>query len=369
MGNKKSILISIILLMSCVTPSLAKKSYTFVTGNWLGQAHYYKNGQFKSCTINAKYQSGTEVFFVINENLGWAIGINNSSWELEAGKKLKARIQIDEKPPLSGSGQNLSSQGFYIIFEKTSELLNQLKLGRELGVEIGNIRAKYELKGTLKALDDLKRCALLRKGYKKNQLKNKVTHKTILKNSLKPSIKPLAKSSNEQDTMKKEEKIKRESAVDYVSRLLESRGVTNYKILEKQKHPLKGYDVMWSTGNLRIGGVKFFDGSDGLNLNKLAGRIIGQDAAICDGEFASAKKIPENQPSPLIRKISTVCRMISQAREIEYFIFKRKDGIFVKIAQTSSPQAYGNQSSGENSKEQGIWSFPDQSIINILPKK
>ena len=365
--NIRNIICGILILLLQTVSVYAKKSYTFTSGNWAGQAHFYDNGSFKSCTISTTYQSGTEFFVVVNKSLGWAIGLNNTEWDLPAGEKQEVLVQVDDKPIVKGSSQNLSTQGYYIIFDKESKLLDLLMTGREMRIAVGTSKARYELKGTLNAIRSLKKCAVLRRKIVKPRKVAKKKPVTKVNPQFKSNINPVEKDIQDKPAIDTK-KLKRQIAIEYVTRLLESRGISGYKILAKSDHPQKGYDVMWRTAGRHIGGVSFIKDNNGLNIDKLSGQVIGQDAADCDGEFASAKKLSDNEKSKVIRKISTVCRKTNDTQEVQYFIFKRKDGVFIKVAQTHV-LSVGSQLGPNAPTGPSFWNNPDQSIIDILPKQ
>ncbi len=366
MQVKSLLFLSIIILIILTNSSYAKEEYTFVTGNWLGKSHFKKNGRFKSCTMSAKYQSGTEIYFVINQNLGWALGFNNSDLNLNTGERNQAKLQIDENPERIVQTQNLSKNGFYILFNKKQKLLDELKQGRQLVIRMPGLKANYELKGTAKAIPNLVGCAVARSNLIKT-LNESVTSSSEQQNYSSQENSETAEKKPELKNNEEEIIGKRQKAIEYVERLLQNRGISGYKIIASNKHPIRGYDVMWHTSSQDLGGIQFIKSKNDQSIDKLAGNIIGNDAAFCEGEFASAKKLIDNNQTNNTRNISIVCRRQNDSYEIQYFIFKRKDGVYVKIAQ-KTVLSLSSQNKLRDQNPLGLWNNPDQSIIDILPK-
>ena len=357
------------LVLGCF-PAFATKDYTFVIGNWLGQAHFHKNGVFKSCTMNARYQSGTEIFFVINEHMGWAIGINNADWDLKKGKKLPVRVLVDEYAPVAGSAQNLSKQGFYIIFNKNNNLLDNLKRGNEMVVTKGDFKGRYELRGTSRAIPALRQCALLRSNFEQKVAESKneentkkdqqLAKKPDTKNNQVAKLSPTKLPDNEKEKTKpassnKASSLKRRKALAFAEQLLNKVRVSGYSFLKAKDHPSPGFDVMWKTSNDALGGVQFIDGK---NIHRVAGDIISQDASSCKGEFASAKKFADESDDNKRNawNITTICRRLDGPFEVQYSLVERKDGKFVKIAQTTILSQLDQKDS--------LWINPEQSFID-----
>ncbi len=339
----------------------------FITGNWVGKAHFNKNGRLNSCTMRALYASGTEIYFVLNEKSGWALGINNKKWNMQVRETRSATIQIDQKPPVVGNAKVISSQGFYILFDQKSGLLEDLKRGQQMVVYLDQIR-KYELKGTSKAIEDLKECVKNRIDLVQKP-KNPDTP-VLSKNKEETTIdngNQSTESIQETDKATNTDK-KRQEIISSIEKYLVQQGIVKFSILKATQHPKNvDYDVMWKSANKDYGGVKIITDVKEKNIDKLSGLIIAHDAGMCTGEFASIKKLSDQSGGEAMRSITTVCRNIANTREIQYYLYARKNGGFVKIAQSATTKT-------ENDKDQNGYANnrpsinPDRSIIESLPK-
>ncbi len=343
-----------------------KKELVFVTGNWQGSSYFKDNGSFSSCTMNASYQSGTELYFVINHNLNWALGIQNKTWDLEVGTKRTATIQIDQKPPVTGSAQVLSPQGFFISFGEKSKFIEDIKRGQEMVVYIDEFVAKYELKGTGKAIPDLLKCAVARINVKKKP------HVSVKNNT--PAAKTAEKSSADNTIKKKpdpspnkDQDRKRVSTL--VEQYLMEQGISDYQIIKPKAYPDTGYkfDVMWVTSNEVLGGLLRISKKTGTNVDKIAGQIIAIDAGRCKGEFISAKKLPDERGGSLLRNVSTVCHGPESSRVVQYDLHQKKDGNFVQIFQSAIVSA--NAPRGPDSSPFiRLRVIPESRILDSLPE-
>lgn len=337
-----------------------------MTGNWQGSSYFKDNGSFSSCTMNASYQSGAELYFVINHNLNWALGIQNKTWDLEVGTKRTATIQIDQKPPVTGKAQVLSPQGFFISFGEKSKFIEDIKRGQEMVVYIDEFVAKYELKGTGKAIPDLLKCAVARINVKK---KPHVIAKTSSPDPEKDdkTSKDTAATKKPVPSGVKEGNRKRVSAL--VEQYLMEQGVSNYQILKPKDHPDTGYqfDVMWITSNEVLGGLLRISKKTGNNVDKIAGQIIAIDAGRCKGEFISAKKLPDERGGSLLRNVSTVCHGPDSSRVVQYDLHQKKDGHFIQIFQSAILSA--NAPRGPDSSPFiRLRVIPESRILDSLPE-
>lgn len=355
-----------VTISSTISRAAPKKELVFVTGNWQGSSYFKEDGSFSSCTMNASYQSGTELYFVINHNLNWALGIQNKTWDLEVGSKRSATIQIDQKPPVTGSAQVLSPQGFFISFGEKSKFIEDIKRGHEMVVYIDDFVAKYELKGTGKAIPDLLKCAVARINVKKkpdsNAKKPDATARKDDKAVADNTAKNTTASSNTSDQDRK-----RVSTL--VEQYLMEQGVSNYQIIKPKEHPDTGYkfDVMWVTSNEVLGGLLRISKKTGTNVDKIAGQIIAIDAGRCKGEFASAKKLPDERGGSLLRNVSTVCHGPNSSRVVQYDLHQKKDGNFIQIFQSAILSA--NAPRGPDSSPFiRLRVIPESRILDSLPE-
>ncbi|MGH1352387.1 MAG: hypothetical protein ACRBBN_16490 [Methyloligellaceae bacterium] len=339
----------------------------FVIGNWVGKAHFNDKGRLNSCTMRALYTSGTEIYFVLNDKSGWALGINNKKWNMRVNETHKATIQIDQKPPVIGNARVISSQGFYILFDQKSGLLEDLKRGEEMVVYLNEIR-KYELKGTSKAIEALKECVMNRinlvvKPQKPNLSADNKNTDAPANSGDSQATASLKKPDNPAADEKKRQEI-----ISSIEKYLVQQGIVKFTILKVTQHPKHvDYDVMWKSANKDYGGVKIITDVQEKNIDKLSGQIIAHDAGMCTGEFASIKKLAEQASNEPSRSITTVCRNIANTREIQYHLYARKNGSFVKIAQSLTTKTESGKDPGEDGIQRpGI--NPDRSIIDSLPK-
>lgn len=344
-----------------------KKELVFVTGNWQGSSYFKNDGSFSSCTMNASYASGTELYFVINEKLNWALGIQNKTWDLEVGSKRTATIQIDQKPPVTGNAQVLSPQGFFISFGEKSKFIEDIKRGQEMVVYIDEFVAKYELKGTGKAIPDLLKCAVARINIKKDpiQTASATEQSQNIENKSsdqKKAVKEIPSTSGNRD-----EDRKRVSAL--VEQYLIEQGVRNFQIIKTEDHPDTGYkyDVMWVTPNEVLGGLRRISKKTGTNVDKIAGQIIAVDAGKCKGEFASAKKLPNERGGSLLRNVSTVCHGPESSRIVQYDLHQKKDGNFIQIFQSAILSASAPRAPS-GSPFNPLRVIPESRILDSLPE-
>ncbi len=369
LGQLSFLLVTALFLNSLfwVNSFSANESAVFVTGNWVGKAHFNDKGRLNSCTMRALYESGTEIYFVLNDKSEWALGINNKKWNMRVNDTRRATIQIDQKPTVVGNVRVISPQGFYILFDQKSGLLEDLKKGEQMVVYLNEIR-KYELKGTSKAIEALKECVQNRIDLVvKPKTPDIPTSNTRTEPSTNTNDNQVTASLNKADNAAIIEK-KRQEIISSIEKYLVQQGIVKFSILKVTQHPKHvDYDVMWKSANKDYGGVKIITDVQEKNIDKLSGQIIAHDAGMCTGEFASIKKLSDQSGNEPMRSITTVCRNIANTHEIQYYLYARENGSFVKIAQSSTTKT-------ENAKEQIDGSIqrpgidPDRSIIESLPK-
>lgn len=358
-------------------PSYAATEYTFVTGNWRGQAHYQENGRFRSCTMFASYKSGAEIFFVVDENMVWAMGINKKSINFSQDTTQKARVQIDLNEPISGNAKILSNKGFSIRFDNSKEILSRLKRGYQMIVSLDNLKMRFELKGTNKAISNLLNCALARSTYvaspKRNPKRavsppplkeqNQDSNRTpkILENAAVRVNKPTKQFDS--NIFSSGQNISHQKALEFVKNLFKRRGLVVPQFITQEKHPKQGYNVMWRSNNI-LWGILILRNANELNIDQAVGKIIGQDASACDKEFASAKKVLQSKNKRTMRHISTLCDNETETHEAQYSLIKTDNGTFLNIAQHLRV-AVGKEQS-QTLPQNDFLINPDQDIFDAI---
>lgn len=348
----------------------AEKDYTFVVGNWRGQAHYHEDGRFRSCTMFAPYKSGSEVFFVVDEKLVWALGINNENWTLFPGDDKKISMQIDLDEPVIGDAKVLSRNGFSIQFRDHQDILDNIKRGYQMIIRMEDFKARFELKGTSRAIPQLLDCALIRRNHiaspNRNPRRPQDTVEPKKKANLDaPDAEPKSRKSLQNPLLSnlKGKRVKREKAIDVVTSLFKRKGITLPKFLTPNEHPFPGYDVMWRA-NTVLWGVLILRDASSVNIDKLVGQIIGKDAALCSQEFASAKKLPQNTSDQIVRHISTICNAETETYEVQYSLIKSNNGTLLNIAKHSTVAT--GQELSQQMPQNDFLITPDQDIFNSI---
>lgn len=335
-------LICVLCYSAFIVPKVFAKDYTFIIGNWRGQAHFHEDGRFRSCTMFADYKSGAQIFFVVDENMVWALGINNKGLPDPTARVKQARVQIDLNTPYEGKVKVLSDRGFSILFDDPKTVLNNIKRGYQMIIRVDEFKARFELKGTNRAIKALLDCALARSSFvespKRNpkrfsdglQVRNNESQPNPIENTTTSSlalnvtnIAPQALSGT---------RVEREKAIEFVKNLFKRKGIVIPEFIPQDQHPAGGYDVMWQSNNI-LWGISILKDANEINIDNAVGKIIGQDAALCANEFASAKKVPKSNVGRVVRQVSTVCDRENETYEVQYSLIKSEAGTFLNIAQ------------------------------------
>lgn len=143
------------------------------------------NGAFQYCYIEAPYQNKDSLIFALKSDGSLNIGLGRPNANLPKNGKVTATITIDQKKPLTLTGQNLSPELFVLQAGQNYALYRDLMRGYRLHLKTDTgVDHTYQLSKTSEALSYLIDC--VDDNLKQDQ--NKILQNVIKEDKLPPAL-------------------------------------------------------------------------------------------------------------------------------------------------------------------------------------
>ncbi len=334
----------------------------FRTGNWTGQARFADSGRFQFCTIHARYNRGNLLFFNLNRRLGASIGLVNPRWRLTKGRRIPISIFVDGRLATDSTAKVIARNHVVVTFPTSRRMFSMLRRGRSMSIATDAGRMRFSLRGTSRALVSLVRCVQDEIRIAKNRSSDSVfaeesnpfaeaESETARRAPPRRETAPdsgfgdnAAVPSPNRPRSRAAPRYPRLAAADaeaFATRMLDRSNITRYRIIPKQKHPLKGFAVMWRTRGGIIGGLNAYRNVGQKAVNKETAYRIATDTITCDGKFASGVKVNRTSARQAMKRVFTACQGSKFSFEIHYTFKWTNDGNLVEVmnAQITRPNS------------------------------
>jgi hypothetical protein len=128
------------------------------TGEWQVAPQVYSDGTFRMCVVGNQYDNGLELVFLKSPErlVNLVIAIPNA--RMQPGARFPAKVSIDSSLSRERPGGVAQPQAIMIPLGDDADLLKGIGSGNVLSVEIPGDTARFRLRGTAKAMDDLDKC-------------------------------------------------------------------------------------------------------------------------------------------------------------------------------------------------------------------
>ncbi|SEK08242.1 hypothetical protein MAA5396_04762 [Marinovum algicola] len=153
---------------------------SFGHGNWSGAA--YTNdltGKFSHCAISAAYNHGSTLHFSINFDASVTVGVSGNLG-LTAGQTFPVALYVDRRRPFYGNASAIDSSFAILNIRDFDAAMDAFKKGHYLNIEALGTVTPYSLKGTYRALEAARRCALRNFDYAAAPKATATSDKTVL---------------------------------------------------------------------------------------------------------------------------------------------------------------------------------------------
>lgn len=147
-----------LLVAVCFAGGTLSARAEFKSGPWTGSAYAQKDGKFERCVITSDHPDGMRLGFGKALDGSFEIWLMNKGWNLEAGKPQPVTLWVDDQRKRSGNFQTVSNGAMAAQFVGDAELVESLKRGNVLNVQIPAGSLKFKLAGTFKAIGELEQC-------------------------------------------------------------------------------------------------------------------------------------------------------------------------------------------------------------------
>lgn len=341
----RCLIAAICSLMVLAMPAKAEYRTVFRSGNWDGLAFYNdESRQFRSCGIQAAYQNGITLTFVLfvegqlnlfffrSEGYGAIEGmqmhlyIDNAFLYQDFAKRNNNILII----PLPTSGNALSS----------------IRKGKVLKVVTNQNTLFFNLTGTTQAMDLLYACVRQNAG-------------TMAQGQPQQADKKEKEKEKQDDAAKLQ--YPRQQLLSFVTTFLSEAGLINYRILPYEDTKDLG-DIVWQIEDGSLGSLIAMRAGPRYSLEEISASLLKSSSQGCPGDFASGKKAPRYFRGAEIYKVATSCRAGPKSFRAEYSLILLPNGSFMRLM----TGRVGSETGGEEFDTQAI-ERREEAILRTTP--
>lgn len=294
----------------------------FRSGQWDGGSYGHQSGRFTHCAMSAQYRGGTLLAFILTRSGGLQIGLINRSWSLTPGQTYTAVYAIDQAPARTVGAIVKSAQAVWFPVPSTRSMLNQLRRGRGLRLNVAGSRYGFRLTGTAIGLQRLLYC-----------VKSELARERGV--SLPPFGTPVRRANatrgGKMSAARAELRLR---ATTMVANMINRAGLRDARILTPEQAPkrMRGYDVVWRAPGV-LGGLQIIPPKKHLTAERLTAALLASDAAACKGSFKSGIKTDALSKSSRTVRLFTDCQGLESWRSLYSIMPIPKGGGFVMVGQ------------------------------------
>lgn len=151
-------LAAMVLALAC-TPSAARTVESYNVAGWrLSALANDKTGRFESCIASAEYNNGFSLFFYIDDEYVWSVGLSGGRIRVVEKRTYGADMWIDNGRVHHFNAVALSDHTVSVILKGNVPLFQELRLGNTLHISVAGQFAEFHLDGTARMMLTLLEC-------------------------------------------------------------------------------------------------------------------------------------------------------------------------------------------------------------------
>ena len=141
------------------TPAQSNAAGNFTAGAWRGGPVTDSSGQAQACAMFAPAGGGMELFFRLSNSFDFSLGLVNRRWNLSTSTTVPMVYRIDGGTPVEVQGRVTRSDTLLIDITDRESIFQSFRRGLWLYLSSQGANARFSLKGTSVALEQLRVCA------------------------------------------------------------------------------------------------------------------------------------------------------------------------------------------------------------------
>ncbi len=255
------------------------------SGNWKISAYTHDpTGKFSHCAMNASYDGGDTLHFSVNADATVSIGISNRLFRFTPGETFPVVLKVDKRAPFYGQAQALGPDFAFLKLPDFDRAMTAFKKGYRLTVDTGTRLGVYNLKGTFRALETVKQCAVAYIRYA-DAPKATGSTRTVANSGDKSLLYQIATG------------------------MITEAGVKDFRYFTTAELETMGFGdaVFWTSPSASlVGGVLLTDAVPGQDLRDRDAQDIHEITSGCKGDVLSGARGVETADLPM-REIRVIC--------------------------------------------------------------
>lgn len=140
-------------------PAEMPPEFTIETSGWEGGAVGEPGtGQFSHCGISREYNNGVTLIFSLGLSYDTNIVLTQPDWALEEGQEQEVRLRVDQTIDGTGPAIAVAPTVLFIPLGEDDQILEVMKRGSTLTLDLSEGSFQFPLTGTLNALTAMRDC-------------------------------------------------------------------------------------------------------------------------------------------------------------------------------------------------------------------
>lgn len=117
-----------------------------------------KTGKFSSCIASARYNSGVQLLFLIDEHFNWFVALGGQRINVINGRNYDFIFRIDDGLIQKYNSKAIGNDMILVSLNDDVSLFNEMRRGRTLFTKVGNDFVSFNLDGSSRMLTELALC-------------------------------------------------------------------------------------------------------------------------------------------------------------------------------------------------------------------
>lgn len=308
------------LLFMCMAPARSQAAVieeTNIEGWIVGAYSNNQTGQFSHCATSVGYTTGISLFFHLNRNFTWSMGLANARWRHGAGRTFNLEYYIDtgHRTPVRAT---VTGTGLVQIpLPDSRSLFEQFRIGQVLYVYDGVETFRFKLTNSAKALGATLDC----------------TSRYARGGQPAPSaaLPPPQAAQGDADF--------RTEATILAANTLSAAAIPGFRLIAREELSTANqrFHAAWTADGGLVGAITIVPLHSAASTDVVAASLLAYDAQECKGAFTSGRYPTQDQTG--LGRLMTSCAGINNPYENQYTIARRSAGGFYVIAVTGPGQS------------------------------
>lgn len=300
-----------------------------LSSGWLLETYVSNtDNSFSHCSVGGRFDhNGVDLFFSLGPTLdSFAIALLSFSWNVQQGQTFPVSYRFDRRSPYFGQGEGMANSAFRVRVDDVSGVYRRVQRSNVLRVESPYGTHSFRLRGTNRALRNLRNCAIAgARRYPVNLSPGDA--QTAVKATPAP-VEQAALPGDDDDTGDAPT-ITSEQAVMAFANIMLASGLTDARLRTTDQEGVTKAEAEGFEATFEV-----ISGSS--DLTALRGELVAGAAAACEGGFSTRSQPVSGR---LVMRLSASCDSQTTPSNLDWLVVIARGGNYLIALEHAAPAA------------------------------